>query len=606
MGAASPEYPGYFSDNGTFFATNSSLAITLQIANKVNLSETGDVNATKFYGDGSSLTGITTTDGSKVGNNTDANLIYLNTTNVNSTIINASSISAPLDWNWLYAIPNYIRDYTDPIVNNITAVRAEIADNITVINNNLSLIWTNLSIMNATLGLKADRSELGSSGAEYPGYWVDSGDKLSLNESLTQIVNISNNVFLSSGYINVTGNINATNDVYVGNDMIIVNDLTVLQDITVGTSTSSTADIAIQDGSICVGASGCTPPSSDGFALIELLLTADRIHIGSTPDIDSNTLRVDGNADFGTLKVNVSTTGDVNATKFYGDGSALSGVLGQSVIDEIIGGINANVTELRANDTAQYTNISSINTSLGQKLDRGEVTNYDDSDLRESVNLNWTDLNANDTQIWINISAINASLGKKLETGTFAEHTNIDDNITKVRAESLDNYTDIRNSINLNHTDLVSLMQLNWTYLFTNLSNINNSLGQKADRSEVISSSVLDEVIIGIASNVTELRANDTAQYTNISSINTSLGLKLEQSDITSFLKNNTDAYHVVLNATTNFIVGLDMGTVTQALSVRGNANFTGNISLNPPDAGDAGVGITGWIRNNGTHIIIG
>ena len=62
------------------------LAIALAMAENItaktgDLVVDGDVNSTKFYGDGSALTGITTTDGTKIANNTNAKLNSLNVSN---------------------------------------------------------------------------------------------------------------------------------------------------------------------------------------------------------------------------------------------------------------------------------------------------------------------------------------------------------------------------------------------------------------------------------------------------------------------------------------------------------------------------------------------
>ena len=150
-------------------------------------------------------------------------------------------------------------------------------------------------------------------------------------------------------------------------------------------------------------------------------------------------------------KVNISDSGDVNATKFYGDGSALTGIVasgadypgywiddGDSLsLNETLattinisnniwissGGINAtghinasgnitikgNVTALGFIGEIDCANI--IGTDDDVCVDTSD--SFDDSDLRASVNLNWSNLVANDTQLIINISAMNHTLGLK-------------------------------------------------------------------------------------------------------------------------------------------------------------------------------------------------
>ncbi len=78
----------------------------------------------------------------------------------------------------------------------------------------------------------------------------------------------------------------------------------------------------------------------------------------------------------------------------------------------------------------------------------------------------------------------------------------------------------------------VSLLEANDTAQYQNITLMNTSLGQKADRSEVIVQAKLDEVIAGLLGNVTNLEANDTAQYQNITLMNTSLGQKADRSEV--------------------------------------------------------------------------
>ena len=215
-------------------------------------------------------------------------------------------------------------------------------------------------------------------------------------------------------------------------------------------------------------------------------------------------------------KVNLSSTGDVNATTFYGDEFYDSGVL---------------------------------------------LFNFVDSDL------------------------VVANIGNASRT-----ESSIVNNMTKVRAEIGTNVTSLR---------------LNDTALLSNISSLNTSLGQKADRSEVISGSVTDDIIAGIIANVSLLEANDTAQFTNISNMNTTLGKKLDRGEVTNFndadiiaglasnitrteghIDNNVTKVRseIESNASRLFLNGTALGSSqinVSILNVTGESNFNGTMNLN-------------------------
>ena len=131
---------------------------------------------------------------------------------------------------------------------------------------------------------------------------------------------------------------------------------------------------------------------------------------------------------------------------------------------------------------------------------------------------------------------------------------------TKAYAAIDDNASDIRTSI-----------ELNWTNLNTNISALNDTLGQKAYTTDIIDQTKLDEVIAGISANVTELRLNDTAQYANITSMNTTLGQKADRSEIVDgFLKNGTAASFTWVNTT-------DINVSNKLYGIEGiNVDFSG------------------------------
>jgi len=177
-------------------------------------------------------------------------------------------------------------------------------------------------------------------------------------------------------------------------------------------------------------------------------------------------------------KVNISSAGDVNATKFYGDGTGLTGILTSAALNEINIGLTQNITDTRASIVNNITSISTIlRTDITSNITavRAEiVTNH--TDLVSRMQLNWTYITNNISLAWINLTAFNTSLGLKLdraELGAYATTAMIDDNATKLRSEISSNATDIRSSINLNRTNLL-----------TNISSLNTTLGLKADRGE--------------------------------------------------------------------------------------------------------------------------
>ena len=99
----------------------------------------------------------------------------------------------------------------------------------------------------------------------------------------------------------------------------------------------------------------------------------------------------------GANKVNISDSGDVNATNFYGNGGGLTGILTQTSLNELNNGITQNITDTRASIN---NNITSVRAEINNNI----------TDVRNSVNLNRTNL-------LINISSLNTTLGKKLDRG---------------------------------------------------------------------------------------------------------------------------------------------------------------------------------------------
>ena len=353
---------------------------------------------------------IITNSSRKIQNFTDVSLIIVNATVVNTTTLNATGISGSLDWEWLYAVPLYIRDYTDPINNNITAVRSEIASNTTSIEASIALNFTEL----------------------------------------------------------------------IGRDTEIINGIN--QNIT-----------------------------------------------------------------------DIRTSIDDNITK---------------VRAEIATNVTSLEESINLNHTDLLINISAINTTLGKKLDRGEVTNFDDSDLIVGMLGNISNLEANDTAQFTNISNMNTSLGGKADRIELILQLSLDDiiaginqNITDTRASNTDNTTKLRLEIGTNFTQ----SELNISVLSSNVSVMNTTQGKKADRSEVVSSSVIDEVIAGIIQNITDTRAsnvdnttslessinlNHTDLLVNISLINTSLGQKLDSATVGNKVENNSNVNFIFVNAT--------------------------------------------------------
>ncbi len=501
-------------------------------------------------------------------NNSDANLFVVNVTVLNATTINATGISGLLDWAWLYAIPAYVRDYTDPINNNITKVRSEIVSNHTDLVARMQLNWTytltNLSAMNTSLGAKADRIEVVTTDVidEVIAGLAANISELRANDT-AQFTNISN----------------------------------------MNTSLGAKAD---RD---------------------EIVTTAviDEVIAGIVGNVSE--LRANDTAQFTNISAMNTTLGlkaDRSEIIADDDGAYLQNLTDVTLI--VINATTINATEYFIRDTTINTNLTAMNTSLGAKADRDEIVSItiisevingiiqNITDTRASIDNNITDLKAelslnfttmrserdsnastkiqNGTDvslIFINATVVNATtinatwITAALDWAWLyavpfyvRDYTNpINNNITKVRAEIVSN-----------HSDLIVRMDLNWSYILTNLSDMNTSLGAKADRDEVVVQGNIDEVILGITQNITDTRASIDNNITDLK-VELSLNFTTIRAEIESNssvkIQNATDAALIYLNVT--------------------QMNVT-NISVRP--ATIASKQVPAWIWNNGSHIFIG
>lgn len=150
--------------------------------------------------------GTGSSDGSKISNGTDASLIVVNASIVNATFGNFTGLSGSLGWTWLDGVPSYVRDYTSNILDNATKLRAEIATNITVLQNNDTQIWTNISAINTSLGLKLESDDDSS-------YLQNNTDATMINVTTSSSFTAEGNISISDGtntyywYIDNSGNL---------------------------------------------------------------------------------------------------------------------------------------------------------------------------------------------------------------------------------------------------------------------------------------------------------------------------------------------------------------------------------------------------------------
>jgi len=296
---------------------------SLTIANyKVNISSSGDVNATKFYGDGTGITGITATDGSKIANGTDASLKNLNVTLLNVT--------------------------------------------------NNTILLGNLSVDTNVLYVDADNNNVGI-GTSTP-----------------------------SGKLEISG----------GNDILTIN-----ADNTIGKVWQSFTAGGSTYGRFIVNPQGVEYSGNDAFSNPSFFFMNSSVAIGTrsadfrldvngtasfneTMFIQSGIVNISGNLIINNYKVNISSSGDVNATKFYGDGSELTGILTSTALNEINLGLTQNITNTR---TSIDNNITKARAEISSNA----------TDIRSSINLNYTNLKSNISAILTNISNLNKTLGLK-------------------------------------------------------------------------------------------------------------------------------------------------------------------------------------------------
>ena len=241
--------------------------------------------------------------------------------------------------------------------------------------------------------------------------------------------------------------------------------------------------------------------------------------------------------------------------------------------------LDNNITLVFANITQILLNITSMNDTLGQKLDRGEVTNFDDSDLIAAIAGNVSSLEANDTAQYTNISNMNTSLGAKADRAEIILQVSLDEiiagiavNITRTEGHIDNNVTMLRNELGDNVTSLESSINLNFTLLQGNITQI----------------------------------------LVNISAMNTSLGKKLESTTVGNKLENATDATFVWLNATTLnvtsnvYLADMNLKISTKGMNITYGYNISGNVNMTGSGLGQNVSGLDCIIFFSGGQICSG
>jgi hypothetical protein len=584
---------------------------------KINLTSNGDVNATKFYGDGSGLTGITVTgaykyanfslDYTRYGGYKFANFSLDYTRYGGWKIANMSSYALDSDVNFNYT--NLNNKIKSKIANgtNANLVKLNITSRLrvgtTIAKVNLSIngdvnatsfygagfylrysnINTNLSKFNISIGKKADRVDLAQ-------YALDSDvnfNYTNLNNKIKSKIANGTNAYLV--------NLNVSNRIHLGNAIRRVN---------ISASGDVNATKFYGNGA---GITGIT--STDGTK-IKNNTNANLVYVNIT-----NRLRTTG----AIVKVNITTNGDINATKFWGTGFFVRSTNLNTNISNLNNMVIGTRTGILNNATAVRGNINTNRT----KIEASILLNR--TKLNLDINNNRTNLRVNDTQLRLNISNLNKSLGKKLEAASLGPYLKNGSaaNFSKITSGTGRSVT----TYNLQIGDVNKAVNLS-DVLYVNGSSNRVGIGVRNPSVKsilnVMGTGDGTNNLIGINSTVISTTAGDIFGIRTLGQSNdvgaSAYGGHFTAKDPSAATATTYGVYATATGGIANWAGYFDGGNVfinnrlgigtatpssVQKVNIIGGMNLTGNITISP-STGGTNARKAGWIRNNGTHLIIG
>jgi Chlorovirus glycoprotein repeat len=387
-----------------------------------NISTTGNVVAAKFYGDGSSLTGV-------VGIGTLGSLSV--TGNITAGGFNGAHYGSGAG---LTSIPNGALTNSSLTVNGtaislggsatVTANAQTLtgtALNSTVVNSSLTSVgniasgtWSATPIQNAylannSLTINGTGVSLGGTATVTANAQTLTGTVLNntvVSSSLTSVGNLTS--LSARGAITTTGNVSAAYFIGDGSQLTNVpasaligtaSSIAVSGNITAGnvsaakltgtlTTASQTNITAV--GNIVTGTWSATPIQNAYLANNSLTINGTGVSLGGTATVTANAQTLTGTVlnstvvassltSVGNLTAlsasgNISTTGNIIATKFYGDGSSLTGVVATG-IGNLTSITVGNITNANANGVG---NIGSSTNSFNTIFARATSAQYAD------------------------------------------------------------------------------------------------------------------------------------------------------------------------------------------------------------------------------------
>jgi len=306
---------------------------TIQLTNAdVGLKATGNVEAARFIGDGSHLTGLVTTLQDVADNG-----------NVSSNTIQLTNADVGLKATGNVEAARFIGDGSH--LTGLVTTLQDVADNGNVSSNTIQLT-------NADVGLKA-------TGNVEAARFI--GDGSHLTGLVTTLQDVADNGNVSSNTIQLTnadvglkatGNVEAAR--FIGDGSHLTGLVTTLQDVADNGNVSSNT-IQLTNADVGLKATGNVEAArfiGDGSHLTGLV--TDLQSVVDNGNVSSNTIQLT-NADVG-----LKATGNVEAARFIGDGSSLTGISFASNLEDIVLGGNVTSQTIHIQNAVSLTTTGNV------------------------------------------------------------------------------------------------------------------------------------------------------------------------------------------------------------------------------------------------------